>query len=149
MKWLGFIIMMGTLGYFLHMNGPLTVFIDIPSLLFILLSVIASNLIFLGSNIKQAKLDDITSISSRSAILAGVLCCLIGLIASLQNLSDPSSIGPAMALTYLPILYSIIIVFFCFVMTKDYKNLNLNYLIAPFFVIGFSQIIFFSRMIQS
>jgi len=47
------------------------------------------------------------------ALLLGSICTLIGGIQMLRNLTDPSAIGPALAVAFLTNLYGIAIVAFC------------------------------------
>lgn len=61
-----------------------------------------------------------------SSLAAGVLGTLIGLVAMLVNISDPSSLGPAMAVAVLSSVYSVIIASSAYVYKKDAENFNIG-----------------------
>lgn len=97
---MGFFIIVMALG------APLTIFIDIPSILIVLgpvLAVIIAHHGFHGfQNIfKVDKSTEVLKSIGTTAQLAGLLGSAIGIILMLQNLNDPAALGPAIAVSLL------------------------------------------------
>ncbi len=118
------ITMSGAIG--LHDINNLLWFIDFPSLLLVLGLVIAGTLwsfsvsqildsvklIFAKPTLseQQASLGSRIFIRmSELAIGAGMIGTLIGVIKMLENMDDPSALGPAMAVALLTLFYSIVL----------------------------------------
>ena len=99
-------------------GGDIRAFIDVPSLLVVIGPVIASisakhglegfkELFREGEN--QSKILHTMGVT---AILAGAIGTMIGLIIMLGNLSDKSALGPAFAIALLTLLYGLLIFLF-------------------------------------
>ena len=104
--------------------NSLFIFIDIPSLLVCFCFPILG--LFARFSFKEILnfSSDVRDVDVNSALLGGGICHLIWLIQMLQDMSDPSAIGPAMAIGLLPGLYSLFIcMFFVFGKTEK-KTLN-------------------------
>lgn len=108
------------------MGGPLSQFLDFKSSLFVVGVAAGSTLLYAPfSSIKQAfsswftdaPLEEGTAQSAanifqqmgHSATTAGLLGTLLGFVLMLQNMEDPTAIGPAMAVGLLTILYGVIL----------------------------------------
>ena len=120
------VLMVLGIGLTITMGGPLSHFLDFKSSLFVVSVAAGSTLLYAPfSSIKQAfsswftgaPLDEETARNSantfqqmgHSATTAGLLGTLVGLVLMLQNMDDPTAIGPAMAVGMLTILYGIIL----------------------------------------
>ena len=99
-------------------GGDILAFIDVPSLLVVIGPVIASisakhglegfkELFREGEN--QSKILHTMGVT---AILAGAIGTMIGLVIMLGNLSDKSALGPAFAIALLTLLYGLLIFLF-------------------------------------
>ena len=105
---------------------PLDHIIDLPSLLVVLMLTISATICSTPFDVlhngfqvlhnPQAKSDQqlvagyvLFSRMGNTAITAGLIGSLIGLIMMLRNLDDPSTIGPAMAVAMTTSLYGVII----------------------------------------
>ena len=111
------IIVSAILGTILVSSG-IGAFIDVPSLLTVIIPVIASisakhglegfkELFREGEN--QSKILHTMGVT---AILAGAIGTMIGLVIILGNLSDKSALGPALAISLLTLLYGLLIFLF-------------------------------------
>ena len=120
------IIVSAILGTILVSSG-ISAFIDVPSLLAVIIPVIASipakhglegfkELFREGEN--QNKILHTMGVT---AFLAGAIGTMIGMIIMLGNLQDKAAIGPAMAISLLTILYGLLILLFTTLLsTKDF-----------------------------
>ena len=81
--------------------GNLPAFVDIPSIIFLTLS-----LIILYAILKATKSETISEALAHYLPYVGLIGFLIGVIGVLNNLSDPKAIGPALAFACLSLLYS-------------------------------------------
>ena len=120
------IIVSAILGTILLASG-IGAFIDVPSLLTVIIPVIASisakhglegfkELFREGEN--QSKVLHTMGVT---AILSGAIGTMIGFIIMLGNLSDQSAIGPALAIVLLTIFYGLLIFLFTTLLsTKDF-----------------------------
>jgi flagellar motor component MotA len=113
----------------INMGSPLIIFFDLTS---VLLVVVASAALLLATHGRDAgliltglgrwlmpgsidpwspavcrKAAHVANSGGSLAIMAGALGSLIGLIQMLQNMDDPSSIGPAMAVALLTVFYAL------------------------------------------
>ncbi len=134
-KFYGFIIVFGIIIYSIITSArqysmvfiePLGLILVIGLVAGLLLSVTKSNdhikLIkaLISDNSTDITTADIVSLSHvlqigyRIALAAGLLGGFIGMISYLMHSDDPSSLGPAMALSFLSGLYGIILAEFCF-----------------------------------
>ena len=108
------------------LGGPLAMFFDIPSIMLVLGALIGASLwSFPPQQIINAFHDALTgnlkdekraiqnhAVLSKMAdisISSGLLGTIIGLIMMLQNLDDPTAIGPAMAVSLLTLFYGILL----------------------------------------
>ena len=117
------------------------VFFDAPSFLFVLGLTIGSllyrhgknGLMFWSKSIRYDERVEIAQTGSKACLISGVLGFFLGVIAILANLSDPSSIGPFLAVSLLTVVYSIFayyIFFLPFYTSKDLQvrnNAETNY----------------------
>ena len=120
------IIVSAILGTILTASG-VGAFIDVPSVLAVIIPVIASipakhglegfkELFRKGEN--QSKILHTMGVT---AILSGAIGTMIGFIIMLGNLSDQSAIGPALAIVLLTIFYGLLIFLFTTLLsTKDF-----------------------------
>lgn len=90
-------------------GSPMWVFIDLPSILIVL-----GTMIFLS--ISKHSFKEILSFSDEVvlslinfSLMGGGIGFILGLVQMFQNMSDPSAIGPAMAVCILTVFYSLII----------------------------------------
>ena len=81
--------------------GNLPAFVDIPSIIFLTLS-----LIILYAILKATKSETISEALAHQLPYLGLIGFLMGVIGMLGNMSDPRAIGPAMAFACLTLLYS-------------------------------------------
>ena len=81
--------------------GNLPAFLDIPSIIFLTLS-----LIILYAILKATKSETISEALAHQLPYLGLIGFLMGVIGMLGNMSDPRAIGPAMAFACLTLLYS-------------------------------------------
>ena len=81
--------------------GNLPAFVDIPSIIFLTLS-----LIILYAILKATKSETISEALAHYLPYVGLIGFLMGVIGVLGNLSDPKAIGPALAFACLSLLYS-------------------------------------------
>jgi hypothetical protein len=79
----------------------LSAFVDAPSIIFLTLS-----LIILYAILKATKSETISEALAHQLPYVGLIGFLMGVIGMLDNMSDPSAIGPAMAFACLTLLYS-------------------------------------------
>ena len=81
--------------------GNLPAFVDIPSIIFLTLS-----LIILYAILKATKSETISEALAHQLPYVGLIGFLMGVIGMLGNMSDPRAIGPAMAFACLTLIYS-------------------------------------------
>ena len=90
-------------------GSPLSIFIDLPSLIIVL----PCPLLGLLSRFSLVEIlsfnEDVKKLGIVSTCLGGAIGLVVGMIQMLQNMSDPSSIGPAMALSLLCPFYSLVL----------------------------------------
>lgn len=107
-------------------GSPINIFIDIPSLIITLgvgfaLTIISFSVYEIRSAIQHVyggegtkdelkKSAYIWECISRNLILASAIGMIIGIVQMLQNLSDPATIGPSIAVALLTVFYGF---FFC------------------------------------
>jgi len=109
-------------------GGPsaITAFIDFPSLLIVVI-IILSMLLFTGQltdysraisigmgkteyTMKELKSSSIAiNLSIKICYLSGIIGTFIGIIQILRHLDDPSSVGPAISVSFLTVFYSLFI----------------------------------------
>ena len=109
------------------MGSSITAFINLPSILIVTGGMICFSLAHhdasairdavrhaLGNEPSPNVQKDISVLATlrKTTYGSGVAGTLIGLVQMLQNLDDPKSIGPAMAVAILTVLYSVLIVEF-------------------------------------
>ena len=128
MKLLSIVLIILSIIFALIISGNIRTFIDIPSLLVVILPVIASiparhGFHGFGALLKESEeRKDILHSMGATAIIAGVLGTHIGVVIMLGNLADPKAIGPAMAVAILPTFYGL----FIFLLTTILSHLNLG-----------------------
>ena len=128
MKLLSIVLIILSIIFALIISGNIRTFIDIPSLLVVILPVIASiparhGFHGFGALLKESEeRKDILHSMGATAIIAGVLGTHIGVVIMLGSLSDPSKIGPSMAVALLSTFYGV----FIFLLTTVLSHLNIG-----------------------
>lgn len=116
-----------------------------------LLNIVSSN------NTPNPKFAQIALFASRYIVGASIIGMLIGVIQMLSNLSDPSDIGPGLAVALLTPFYAVIISeIFCAILYKSYssgdiphgKPLPTNNAVLPAAATGLALIIFLILIIS-
>lgn len=125
----GEVLLIGLIIASIVIDTPIVVFIDIPSILIVVGVTFALQII-------SFKLDEINKAFSlcmggsgtqdeirksvyffesmvRNLLYSGVIGMMIGLIKMLQNLSNPETIGPSMAVASLTVIYSFVLIIIC------------------------------------
>jgi flagellar motor component MotA len=115
---------------------PLSTFIDVPSLIIVIVPVLAALVGKLGLDFYTKPKDEICSVAGNTAMYAGAIGTVIGLVQMLQNLSDPSAIGPAMAVSLLTMFYGMTVYLVCFVIKNEVKVAGLFALLPLFMISG-------------
>ena len=120
---LGLAMMLGVIGTAILMNSSLGGFLDPMSLVFTLGVVVSGAIVsFPLASLSEALLPG-NAMSSEAkarkavvfhrladlAVASGMAGTFVGLVMMLQNLDDPSAIGPAMAVALLTLLYGVAI----------------------------------------
>lgn len=112
----------------LVLTGHIKTFIDLPSLLVVILPVLASIPARHGLegfkiliNSGDEKKEVLHSMGA-TGIISGVLGSHIGVVIILANMSKPDSLGPALAVSLLPTFYGL----FIFLLTTVISHLNLG-----------------------
>lgn len=118
---IGECIFLGLIFSLIILNGSIFIFLDVPSLIITL--GVSSALTIISFSIQDIKLalrhtfglvatkDELRKSAyiweavARNLLLAGTMGLIIGIIQLLQNLSDPSVIGPATAVALLTLFY--------------------------------------------
>lgn len=90
-------------------GGPISIFFDMPSLLIVLGSMICLGLAKHSLHEIKSFSDEVVLSLINISLISGAIGFFIGLVQMLQYLSDPSLIGPAMAVCVLTVFYSLII----------------------------------------
>lgn len=121
--YVGYCLAVGLILSAILVGSPFITFIDIPSAL----------LFFGGTGVLLLPLIVKTSINNSTwlgmpatlfSTVTGMTVVMIGLIQMLQNLSDPSSIGPSMAICVLGILYTLVFMSLISIPLEDWHNLK-------------------------
>ena len=128
MKLLSIVLIILSIIFALFLTGHLPSFIDILSLLVVILPVIGS--IPARHGLEGFKLliqegderKDVLHSMGATSIISGVLGTHIGVVIILINLRDSSALGPSMAVSLLPIFYGLLI----FLLTTVLSQLNLG-----------------------
>lgn len=116
MKIFGVVIWLGTFGLMSQLWGAkLSMFINIPALLFVALGV-AGALMIAGA--KQQTRAGRLHVAATAAWYSGIIAFVIGLIALLANITDPQAIGPNLAVSLTGVLYGAVISMGCKVFSK-------------------------------
>ena len=120
---LGLAMMSGVVGTAALMHSSLGAFLDPMSLVFTMGVIVAGAVVsFPRSSLKEALIPgNATSSEAKTrkamvfhrladlAVASGMAGTFVGLVMMLQNLDDPSAIGPAMAVALLTLLYGVAI----------------------------------------
>ena len=113
------------------LGGPLWSFLDLPSILFVTGGIFCGTLwsfdlnvtagafrdAFVGQSETEEQAIQSHAVFDRMANYAaasGLAGTLIGLVSMLQNMDDPTAIGPAMAVALLTLFYGVLLGEFCF-----------------------------------
>ena len=112
MFFLGLIGVFGVMMYAAVLGGSLTAFIDLPSLIVV---VVAS--FFAALAMSKGKFDERTiSLTGDAAVIVGWLGFLIGLVlmaGNLKNLLANDAIGPAFSVAFLTVVYGYFLKLVC------------------------------------
>ena len=118
MFFLGLIGVFGVMMYAAVLGGSLTAFIDLPSLIVV---VVAS--FFAALAMSKGKFDQRTiSLTGDAAVIVGWLGFLIGLVlmaGDLKNLLANDAIGPAFGVAFLTVLYGYFLKLVCFMYSNS------------------------------
>ena len=90
-------------------GSPMMIFFDIPSLLFVFGTIISLSVAKYSPKELISFSDEVVMSLINFSLIGGGIGFIVGLVQMLQNMSDPASIGPAMAVALLTVFYSIII----------------------------------------
>jgi len=128
MKLLSIVLIILSIIFALFLTGHLPSFIDMLSLLVVILPVIGS--IPAKHGLEGFKIliqdgderKDVLHSMGATSIISGFLGTHIGVVIILSNLRDSSSLGPSMAVSLLPIFYGLLI----FLLTTVLFQLNLG-----------------------
>jgi len=103
---------------FLVINGTdFSTFIHFPSMVFVVGVIVGSLLfkhgteglaLFIGTT-EYERRKEIVKTGVKATFTAGALGFFIGLVQLLSNLSDPTKVGPALAVSLLTVIYSLVI----------------------------------------
>ena len=121
-------------------SNPL-IFIDVVSLIIFLSVILFAVLTKHGvKSFKQffisiEERDRISRSVMTSSIFAGIIGYIVGMILMLSNLSDPSAIGPAMAISLLTVFYGLFF-YLIFYISSNAKAIKADYIILITVVIG-------------
>ena len=120
MRIIGWMCALLCLGAAMSMSGGLTIYINLPSALIVLVVGFGTltfahggkNLVLLlralFSQVEEKDAQRVALVAQsahKSFLYAGGLGSLVGVVAMLANLDDPSAIGPAVAVALLTLLY--------------------------------------------
>ena len=125
MQWLFIVLGLSCIGGALAMGGSVSTFLDLPSLIIVVVVGFAFSIaahgagpvfsaLAVGFGSSAAEGEDIEFFAIVLQTLRSSLCAagavgfLIGLIQMLQNMSDPATIGPAMAVACLTVFYAVV-----------------------------------------
>ncbi len=135
----------------MYLSGGMHLFLDIPSILVILIPIIAVMIARHGvksfGQLFSKDNSEILQTISYTALLSGVLGTIIGLVSMLANLSNPNSIGPAMAVALLSSLYGLIVFLAIFAINNKGK-INILAMLTPLFMLGACSFAIFSLYIK-
>lgn len=106
---IGFFVVISVVLASIAYVSPLSIFFDWPSLLLILFIIVGGVMIRHSWKEFMEYGPEVSKTLMYSSYLGGAIGTLIGLVQMLQNMSDPSSIGPAMAVGILTTFYSLLI----------------------------------------
>lgn len=116
MQYLGYFLVLGSYFFIMHTSSTLSDYLDVPTLGFILGSTFGVLLIKHGSEgvkfwwMKNGvKKYQIAKSGGVTCILSGLASNMLSFVAILANLSDPSAIGPALAIALLGSFYGLLL----------------------------------------
>ena len=113
------------------LGGSIYSFIDIISLLFILVTVLGVLITKFGFNFKEWASEEGLTVIGNTSLFSGCVGFVIGGIHLLQNASDVRSIGPAFAVALLCPLYSMFFFMICYMFRKS-SSLSSRAVFVPF-----------------
>lgn len=108
--------------------GDVTLFVDLPSIMFTFLITFFVMMARYGKGlfsyflINEEARSEMAEFGILSSLLTGVLGAFVGFVIILQNLSDPSALGPAMAVSLLTIFYNLFLTLVLFL--PDVKSVS-------------------------
>lgn len=109
-------------------GSPLSIFIDIPSIVIVLGTIFFLALSKYSFTELRSCSDEVVLSLINFSLLGGAIGFVIGMIQMLQNMSDPSSIGPATAVCLLTIFYGLVIAAGLYAMKKSVKTRKIGVL---------------------
>ena len=103
---IGVLIFISSILLLVKTSGVVSIFWDLPTFLFVAIGSLA--LLIANKSIEEIKAfgSEIRLYLVRCLERVGAVGAIIGFIQMLQNFSDPKSIGPAMAVCLLSVLYA-------------------------------------------
>lgn len=90
-------------------GSPLSIFLDIPSVLCVLGPIICLSIAKFSFKEFITFSDEVVMGLINFSLIGGATGFIVGMVQMLQNMADPSAIGPAMAVALLSVFYSIVI----------------------------------------
>jgi flagellar motor component MotA len=96
------------IGFIISVHGNIAYFLDWPSMIIFFGIILTGLLGKFGVKFYKRPKEDLLDAAGIFSIIGGVLGTIMGLIIMLQNLSDPSSIGVAMAVAHITTFYGLI-----------------------------------------
>lgn len=128
---LGFVVIFGLIAAAIRMGSTLPTFVDPPSILIVVGVVCGGALAsfspgkisialkdgFSGEGVESSQALHSSAVFfrlSELSVAGGIVGTLLGLVMMLQQMDDPTAIGPAMAVALLTLLYGIILSEFVF-----------------------------------
>ncbi len=99
----------------LNNAAGLATFVDSTSIIFIFIPTMAA---FVAVGFKRQGV----FIAKGSIIQVAIVDMLIGSISLLQNMSDPEALGPAFAISFLVVLYAMIVLGICHLLSENFEK---------------------------
>lgn len=146
-KIIGLIGFVATVVVAILYGSHLGLFIDVPSL--VLVTGATVFLLITRHNVKDilSLTDEVTSSGITAALFSGAIGNIIGMVQILQHLSDPTHIGPALALSLLSVFYGLVLAAIFYAVKKEKIGSFKNGVIG--FGLGLSTLVPYGMMMMS
>ncbi len=106
---IGLFSFLGFVAVLIQSGSILKVFIDIPSLVFVLGSITALSVAKFSLSEIRSFSDEVVMSLINFSLISGAIGFTVGIVQLLLNLSDPARLGPSMAVCLLTLFYSLLI----------------------------------------